>query len=163
MRKVSSAFHRHLRGVFEHHLHRRILRCNERNVMNDDSYMEQSQLGGRIATGVLLLLLAAFALSSMSVFTATAESSDLNGKRDDDVREVSYKDDDDDDDDSGGNSGASRSGSRSIGSRSANTRTGSTRGTGVSRSVSNSGGQSFNTRTGTTRGTGASRSVSNSS
>ena len=132
--------------------------------MYDDSYMEQSPLAGRIATGVLVCLLAAFALSSMSVFTAPAEGSDLNGKRDDDVREVSYKDDDDDDDSGDGASNrGSNSGSRSIGSRSANTRTGTTRGTGVSRSVSNSAGNSKNTYTGTTRGTGASRSVSNSS
>jgi hypothetical protein len=143
----------------------------------DDRGMSPSPLANRIGVGAVLLLLAAFALGTMWALMAPAGAdAQLAGKRDDDVREVAFIDDDDDDDDDrmgkathgtgsndSRNSGTGNSGSRSIGSHSANTRTGTTRGTGVSRSVSNSSDRSANTRTGTTRGTGPSRSVSNSS
>lgn len=134
----------------------------------EDRTMEPSSIANRIGIGAVLLLLAAFMLGTMSVFLAPAGAdSQVTGNRDDDVREVAYVSDDDDDDDgnSNGNSNSAtgNSGSRSIGSNSANTKTGTTRGTGISRSVSNSSGKSADTRTGTTRGTGPSRSVSNSS
>jgi hypothetical protein len=127
--------------------------------------MQPSPIANRLGIGAVLLLIGAFVLSAMFVFLAPlGADAQVAGKRDDDVREVAFISDDDDDDDATGNSrGGTNSGSRSIGSNSANTRTGTTRGTGVSRSVSNSSDRSANTRTGTTRGTGPSRSVSNSS
>jgi hypothetical protein len=131
--------------------------------VNDDYEMEPTSLGNRIGVGVVLMLVAAFALSAMFALLAPiGAGADVSGKRDEDVREVAYVSDDDDDDDDNGNS-ATNSGSRSIGSRSGNTATGTTQGTGVSRSVSNSSDASRDTHTGTTQGTGPSRSVSNSS
>jgi len=133
--------------------------------MNDEYEMEPTETGNRIGVGLVLMLVAAFALTAMFTLLAPiGAGAEVSGKRDDDVREVAFvSDDDDDDDGTNDNSGASNSGSKSIGSNSGNTRTGTTRGTGVSRSVSNSSDKSKNTRTGTTRGTGPSKSVSNSS
>jgi hypothetical protein len=128
--------------------------------------MEATRLGNRVGIGLVLMLVAAFALSAMfALLTPIGAGADVSGNRDEDVREVAHVSDDDDDDDgdSGNGNSESNSGSQSIGSMSANTNTGSTGGTGVSRSVSNSSGGSVDTRTGTTQGTGASRSVSNSS
>jgi len=128
--------------------------------------LEPSPLTSRIGVGVVLLLVGAFTLGTMSVFLAPAHAEDqIAGNRDDDAREVATVsgDDDDDDDDTGNSGRGSNSGSVSIGSNSGDTRTGTTNGTGKSRSVSNSSGASKNTATGTTRGTGQSKSVSNSS
>jgi hypothetical protein len=129
--------------------------------------MEPSPIANRLGLAGVVFLTAAFALSMMPVLIAplTAEA-DVAAVRDDsgDNAVVAQEDDDDDDDDDDDtDTGTGDSGSRSIGSHSGNTRSGTTRGTGKSRSVSNSSGKSRNTKTGTTRGTGKSRSVSNSS
>ena len=134
----------------------------------------------RAGIAAVILLLAAFVLGAMTPLATTAGADDsVSATRDDDSRELVGVEDDDDDDDgtdggagtNGGSNGSlegdtrsdSNSGEPSIGTNSANTKTGSTRGTGVSKSVSNSSGKSKNTKTGTTRGTGKSKSVSNSS
>jgi hypothetical protein len=126
--------------------------------------MEPTPIANRLGMATLLCLLAAFVLSTMPVLlTPAAADADITGVRDDDGRDVATVADDDDDDDDDNTDSDSDSGSRSIGSRSGNTATGTTRGTGKSRSVSNSSDKSRDTHTGTTRGTGKSRSVSNSS
>ena len=131
--------------------------------------MESTGMVNRLGLAAVVCLLAAFVLSTMPVWVASASSAsgDVSGVRDDNARDVAAVSDDDDDDDDDdtddGNSGDSNSGSRSYGSRSGGTGTGTTRGTGVSKSISNSSGASKNTATGMTRGTGQSRSVSNSS
>ncbi len=130
--------------------------------------MESTSLANKLGLGGVVCLLAVFVLSTMPALLAPVAAADqVSGVRDDDVREVATVSDDDDDDDDdtgdGDTGGGSDSGSRSIGSRSGGTATGTTRGTGISKSVSNSSDQSKNTATGTTRGTGKSRSVSNSS
>jgi hypothetical protein len=134
----------------------------------------------RAGIAAVILLVACLALSAMTPLVSSAGAEDsIAGTRDDGAPEViAVGDDDDDDDDDGTNDdtnggdngtaegdtrGDSNSGSASIGTNSANTNTGSTRGTGVSRSVSNSRDRRANTATGTTRGTGKSNSVSNSS
>jgi hypothetical protein len=134
--------------------------------------MEATTLWNKLGVGAVVCLLAAFVLSTMPALLAPAAADQVSGVRDDDLREIAAVSDDDDDDDDdthdgdtddGATGGGSNSGSRSIGSRSGGTATGSTRGTGQSKSVSNSSDRSKNTATGTTRGTGQSRSVSNSS
>jgi hypothetical protein len=140
--------------------------------------LQPSRLASRLGAAAVVLLIAAFALSAMAVLLApSGADAQLAGKRDDDGRQLVAVEDDEDDDDeplarkgtatgnsrNSANSRSGNSGSRSIGSHSGNTRTGTTKGTGVSRSVSNSSPASADTRTGTTRGTGPSRSVSNSS
>lgn len=128
----------------------------------------------KLIVAAVAVLIAAFTLGALGPMVSQAIGDDVTGKRDDDAVEVEAIDDDDDDDDrfnragtrtgdTSGRAGSGDSGSRSIGSNSANTRTGTTRGTGVSKTVSNTGDKSRNTKTGTTRGTGPSKSVSNSS
>jgi hypothetical protein len=128
--------------------------------------MEPSRTANRLGVSLVGCLLAAFTLTALGVFLAPAfGAGDLSAVRDDDARQlVAVQDpDDDDDDDDDEPTTRTRSGSRSIGSHSGDTPTGTTNGTGISRSVSDSGDRSKNTKTGTTRGTGPSRSVSNSS
>jgi hypothetical protein len=123
----------------------------------------------RVGWVAVVLLLVAFVFAALTPLISVAGGSEqMTAMRDDDASGlVAVQDDDDDDDDTKSRTrtrSVSRdSGSRSIGTNSGNTRTGTTRGTGVSRSVSNSSDRSANTKTGTTRGTGPSRSVSNSS
>jgi hypothetical protein len=134
--------------------------------------MEPTPLANRLGLIGVVILTATFALTMMPVLIAplTAEA-DVTAVRDDSGNDavVAVGDDDDGDDDGDDtgtntpNTGTGDSGSRSIGSHSGNTRSGTTRGTGKSRSVSNSSGKSRVTKTGTTRGTGKSKSVSNSS
>jgi hypothetical protein len=131
--------------------------------MHDEYEMESTDTGNRIGVGFVLMLVAAFALTTMFALLAPiGAGAEVSGKRDEDVREVAFVSDDDDDNDND-SAGKSHSGDPSIGSNSGNTKTGTTQGTGVSRSVSNSSDKSKDTRTGTTQGTGPSKSVSNSS
>jgi len=126
----------------------------------------------RIIVAAVAVLIAAFTLGSLGPLVSPASGDEVAGTRDDDAAEIEALEETDDDGDpfargdsnSGGdNSRSGNSGSRSIGSNSANTRSGTTRGTGVSKTVSDSGDNSKNTKTGTTRGTGPSNTVSNSS
>ena len=114
----------------------------------------------RIGPAFVAMLLAAFMLTLLSPMIASAGADELSATRDDGSGELlaSEEEDDDEDDDPG-----SESGQASIGSFSGNTATGTTAGTGLSKSVSESGDASAQTATGSTRGTGASQSVSNSS
>jgi hypothetical protein len=126
--------------------------------------VEPSRTANNVGLGVVMCLLAAFTLTALGTIIAPAfASGDLAAVRDDDPQQLVAVSQDPDDDDDDATTRATRSGSRSIGSHSGDTRTGTTRGTGISRSVSNSSTRSRNTKTGTTRGTGASRSISNSS
>ena len=132
--------------------------------------MEPTPIANRVGIAAILCLIAALALTGLMITLPSSAEGEIAAVRDDDGKSVAAVQDDDDDDDEGDTESRTRtrsvsrdSGSRSIGSNSAVTRTGTTRGTGVSRTVSNSRDRSANTRTGTTRGTGPSRSVSNSS
>jgi hypothetical protein len=126
--------------------------------------MEPTPALNRIGLAAIACMIAALALSGLLIVLPAAANGDLAAVRDDDGKAVvAQEDDDDDDDDDTETPTRTRSGSRSIGSNSGNTRTGTTRGTGPSRTVSDTSDRSKNTRTGTTRGTGPSRSVSNSS
>jgi len=129
-------------------------------MYEDHDEAQERTLWDRIGIAAVLLLVAAFLLGTMAPLMSSA-GADLTGKRDDDSRELVAVEDDDDDDDALGK--GSRSGGDTSRSHSANTKTGTTKGTGPSKTVSNSSDRSANTKTGTTRGTGPSRSVSNSS
>ena len=127
--------------------------------------MQGTSLANKLGLGFVVLLIGAFAVTTMPVLLSPAVADDVAAARDDDVRDVATVADDDDDDDDDSRSGrdGSDSGSRSVGSNSGNTATGTTNGTDKSKSVSNSSDRSNHTATGTTRGTGKSASVSNSS
>ena len=132
--------------------------------LRERDLMEATPMANRLGLAAVVCLLAAFVLTTMPVLIAPATAdADVTAVRDDDARDAATVADDDDDDDDDTDTGTGDSGSRSIGSHSGNTATGTTRGTGISRSVSNSSDNSRDTKTGTTRGTGKSRSVSNSS
>ena len=131
------------------------------NWIDESVEQEQPGIWSRIGIAAVATLAVAFLFAVMSPAFAAGDGEAKNVKRDDDTREIAFVADDDDDDDDDDDSNSK---SKSSKSNSANTKTGTTRGTGKSKSVTNSSGKSANTKTGTTRGTGPSRfSKSNSS
>jgi hypothetical protein len=87
----------------------------------------------RIVIASVSLLIAVFTFGAFSAAATPALADDASGKRDEDGLEVVAKDDDGDDDDTGG--GATGTGGG--GDSASNSKTGTTRGTGPSKSKSN--------------------------